>query len=234
MKIGLLSDAHGNFIALEKCLNYFNNVSVDVIYFLGDAVGYYPQSIEVLNRLIKDKVHCLMGNHEAMLLGQLSCSPENEKVYQLDKIRKVISSDLIDFIKNLSPDFEFIVEGKRIKLMHGGPTNFLTEYMYPNTQLEVFNNMPYNYFFMGHTHHPFIKVINNQTIVNIGSCGMPRDHGTLSSFAILDTLNWEINILRIDMDTKVIKELYWNSTHKSVFDLYERKPNYFTGILIKE
>jgi putative phosphoesterase len=234
MKIGLLSDVHGNLIALEKCLNYLNKISVDVIYFLGDAVGYYPQGIEVLNRLVNDKVHCLMGNHEAMLLGLLNCSIENEKIYQLEKIREVISSDLIDFIKNLSPDFEFNLNGKNIKLMHGGPANFLTEYIYPNNQLEEFNGMPYNYFFMGHTHYPFIKVFKNQTIVNIGSCGMPRDYGTLSSFAVFDTLNSEINILRIDMDTYKIKKLYCNSTHKSVFDLYERKPNHFTGILIKE
>ena len=233
MKIGLLSDAHGNLIALEKCLNYLNKISVDEIYFLGDAVGYYPQSIEVLNRLIKEKVHCLMGNHEAMLIGRLDYSIENDNVYQLDKIRKVISHDLIKFIKKLSPDFGFNVNGKSIKLMHAGPSDFLTEYIYPNTNLCDFNQIPYDFCFMGHTHYPFIKRNNNQTIVNIGSCGMPRDYGTMSSFAVLDTSNWEVSILRLEMDTLKIIELYSNLTHKSVFDLYERKPNQFTGILIK-
>ncbi len=234
MKIGLLSDAHGNLIALEKCLNYLNKISVDEIYFLGDAIGYYPQSIEVLNRLIRDNVHCLMGNHEAMLIGLLNYSKENENVYQLDKIRKIISCELIEFIKKLSPDFEFNVDGKNIKLMHGGPSNFLTEYVYPNSNLSNFNQIQYDFSFMGHTHYPFIKKYNNQTIVNIGSCGMPRDYGSLSSFSVLDTNNWEVSILRIEMDTVKIIKLYSNITHKSVFDLYERKPNHFSGNIIKQ
>jgi putative phosphoesterase len=234
MKVGFLSDAHGNLIALEKCLNYLFKIKVDKVFFLGDAIGYYPKGIEVLELLKRENIHCLLGNHEAMLLGNIYYGKDNDKVYQLDRIKRVISSELIDFIKNLSPHYDYKIENKSLKLMHGGPSNFLTEYIYPDTQFEAFSAMPHDLFFMGHTHYPFIKVIRNQTIVNVGSCGMPRDYGKLSSFAVLDTLNWGITILRIEMHTSKIKRLYCSSTHKSVFDLYDRKPINFTGNLIKE
>jgi predicted phosphodiesterase len=157
-----------------------------------------------------------------------------KKVYQLENIRKIISPDLKDFLKSMSTNFEFCIGGKKIKLMHGGPSNFLNEYIYPNSDFLKFNQMPYDFFFMGHTHYPFIKFYNGKTIVNIGSCGMPRDHGTLSSFAVLDTEFWDVKILRIPMDTLTIKELYSSSTHQSVIELHERQPNQFTGILIQD
>lgn len=234
MKIGLLSDAHGNINALEKCLNYLNKISVDKIYFLGDAVGYYPQGIEVLNRLVKENIHCLLGNHEAMLLGLLPCNEENEKVYQLENVRRGMSYDLNEFLQKLSPHYEFNVDGKSIKLMHAGPSNFLTEYIYPNSDLEEFARMPYDFYFMGHTHYPFIKVNKGRTVTNVGSCGMPRDYGTLSSFAVLDTDIWEVGIFRIYLDTKILVQQFRNCIHQSVFELYKRQPSHFTGMLVHE
>lgn len=234
MKIGLLSDAHGNINALEKCLSYLNKVSVDKIYFLGDAVGYYPMGIEVLNRLIKEDIHCLLGNHEAMLLGLLPCTEENEKVYRLGTVREGLTSELYEFLQKLSPHHEFNVDGKNIKLMHGGPSDFLTEYIYPNSDLREFEQMSYDFFFMGHTHYPFIRVNKESIITNIGSCGMPRDYGTLSSFAVLDTDIWNVSIYRIHLDTEILVQLFSNCTHQSVFELYKRQPNDFTGMLVHE
>ena len=234
MKLGFLSDAHGNLIALEKCLSYLNKISVDEIYFLGDAVGYYPQGIEVLNRLMYDGIHCLLGNHEAMLLGILDYSLYKEKYYQLEKIKKRISSDLIEFLQNLSPEYDYEIGGKKISLMHGGPSNSLLEYVYQNSDLSEFNKITSEYCFMGHTHYPFVKTKENQTIINVGSCGMPRDNGLLSSFCVLDTSNWEVSILRLEMDSLRIKKAYGNSTHKAIFDLYKRTPAHYTGSLIIE
>lgn len=234
MKIGILSDAHGNIAALEKCLNYLYKIDVDKIYFLGDGVGYYPNGIEVLNLLIKENIHCLLGNHEAMLIGILNCSQENEQVYQLEKVRKEITLELRDFLHKLKPHYEFIVDNKKVKLMHGGPSDFLTEYIYPDNDLEEFALMPYDFCFIGHTHIPFIKVKKGRTIINVGSCGMPRDHGILSSFAVLDTDLWEVGIFRIQFDTKILEEKFGKSIHPTVFELFKRQPSHFTGILVHE
>lgn len=233
MKIGFLSDVHGNIYALEKCLSFLKSIPVNRIYFLGDAVGYYPNGVDVLKRLIKDNIHCLMGNHEAMLLGNLIYDEANEKAYQFEKIRNEMPSDIYDFMQKLSPQYEFTIEGRRIKLMHGGPSNFLTQYIYPESNLDEFTNKPYDFFFMGHTHYPFIKEVKGTKVVNVGSCGMPRDYGIFSSFALLDTESWEVEIMRIQMDEDVLQEKYGHFIHKSVFELYKRKPDLYVGKLIE-
>jgi putative phosphoesterase len=233
MKIGFLSDVHGNIYALEKCLSYLQRIPVDRIYFLGDAVGYYPDCVDVLKRLIKDNIHCLLGNHEAMLLGNLAYKEVNEKVYQFERIRNEVPAEILDFIQKLSPHYEFNIDGRRIKLIHGGPSNFLTQYIYPENNLDEFANKPFDFYFMGHTHYPFIKEIKGTKVVNVGSCGMPRDYGIFSSFALLNTENWEVEIMRIQMDEDVLLEKFRYFIHESVFELYKRKPDFYIGKLVE-
>lgn len=45
LKIAVLSDIHGNYVALQKCLDYAINIGVDAFVFLGDYLGElaYPQ-----------------------------------------------------------------------------------------------------------------------------------------------------------------------------------------------
>jgi Calcineurin-like phosphoesterase. len=41
----VLSDIHGNYVALQKCLDYAVNSGADTFFFLGDYLGElaYPQ-----------------------------------------------------------------------------------------------------------------------------------------------------------------------------------------------
>ena len=232
MKIGILSDAHGNAGALQKCLACLNQLEVDKLYFLGDAVGYYPLGIETLAMLRENNIYSLSGNHEAMLLGELPYSTEQEDFYRLNPIREKLTEELTGYLRSLSPEHTFEVDRKKILLMHAGPSNHLTQYVYPNSDLSVFQQLPFDIFCMGHTHHPFYRKEGNKIILNVGSCGMPRDIGTLSSFAILDTITGSADIIRIPLDAGIYQQSFKDQAHPSVFDLYKRKPEKFAGRLI--
>ncbi|WP_407649025.1 metallophosphoesterase family protein [Devosia algicola] len=69
MKIGLLSDAHGNPEGLERCLSALHRIAVDKIYFLGDAVGYFSGWRDVLRLLHDNEVDAVLGNHDDMILA---------------------------------------------------------------------------------------------------------------------------------------------------------------------
>lgn len=45
MKIVVLSDIHGNYVALQTCINFALNAGIETVIFLGDYVGElaYPQ-----------------------------------------------------------------------------------------------------------------------------------------------------------------------------------------------
>ena len=42
MKVAVLSDIHGNYVALQKCLEHAGEQKVDAYFFLGDYLGEFP------------------------------------------------------------------------------------------------------------------------------------------------------------------------------------------------
>ena len=71
MKICILSDIHGNYDALKKCIEEAKKNDVEIILCLGDYVGYYYEPEKCIDLLIKEKAVCIKGNHENILLDLL-------------------------------------------------------------------------------------------------------------------------------------------------------------------
>lgn len=221
MKIGVLSDAHGNKPFFEQCITRLLSENVDTIYYLGDFVGYYPDGDSVISELRILKAHCLMGNHDAMLLGLLPLDEEKERVYQLRN--SSLSKSNLQFLSKLLPYQVLTIEDMKILFVHGNPWNPLNGYTYPDSDLEMFSNLHYNYIFMGHTHIPFSSVLPNlSTLTNVGSCGLPRDIGNTGSYAILDTAANRLDLRRVSVDTAPIKERYSSFVHSSVIECLDR------------
>ena len=63
MKIGLLSDAHGNDGASSFGITLLRRLGAIHFYFFGDAMGYMPSTtvLDSLKRL-DDEVRCIRGN----------------------------------------------------------------------------------------------------------------------------------------------------------------------------
>ena len=53
MKIGLISDIHGNKKALDAVLEQLEKENIDKIICIGDLVGGAPMSEEVVQKIIK-------------------------------------------------------------------------------------------------------------------------------------------------------------------------------------
>lgn len=62
MNIAVLSDIHGNYVALQKCLDYAVNIGINTFIFLGDYLGElaYPQKTMNLLYAVKEKYHCFL------------------------------------------------------------------------------------------------------------------------------------------------------------------------------
>ena len=50
MRIAVISDIHGNHIALEECLRYLETQRVDRYVFLGDYLGEFPYQQKTMER----------------------------------------------------------------------------------------------------------------------------------------------------------------------------------------
>lgn len=225
MKIGILSDAHGNSLGLKLCLAAMEEQEVSEIHYLGDCVGYLPDVRGVYSLLKASRTLCLRGNHEEMLLGNIPFPLEQEKVYQLERAKNILSDRaLLDFSK--WPFFrKKEIDGRKLMWVHGNPWDFTTGYVYPNSDLERFKELPVDAVFLGHTHHPFIRKAGGVLVVNVGSCGLPRDQGNLASYAIYDTASSNCQIYRIPFDTDRLIRLHEPQLHPYVIECLRRRPS---------
>lgn len=231
MLICFISDIHGNEVAFDQCLKWINYIAPDEVYFLGDAIGYFPSGEAVVKKLCKNKIICQMGNHEKMFFE--SGKIEKDKIYKLDSLRKRMSPDVVDEINNWPIRRELIIEGKTLLLVHGSPDNELEDYIYPDSFHDSFFNKQYDIILMGHTHHPFLKSKKGKLIVNVGSVGLPRDYGQFASMAIYETKTDQCKIIRFQIDIEKIVSLYGTSIHESVLSTLGRKADKIVGEMIK-
>jgi putative phosphoesterase len=230
--IGLVSDAHGNSLAFERAVALLLEQGAEHFFFLGDAIGYVPSNavIDSLSRL-GCLVQCIRGNHEAMLLEGQS-DPVRERIYQLEALRPKLTTGQLEMIASWPASRTEVINGQRVLLVHGSPSDPTYGYVYPDTNLADFSPQA-DWVFMGNTHHPFIREHNGTRYINIGSCGMPRDDGRYGSAALLDIKACSVRILRFDitLENKQILEQF-PTVHPSVREVYERRSPILIGEIL--
>jgi len=224
MLIGLLSDAHGNPLGLSTCLAALRREGVGPLYYLGDAMGYMSGEADVLRLLDEAGALCVRGNHEAMMLGELDLDPVRDEAYGLAGVRERISPRDRDTVAGWPERREVTVGDRRVLIVHGSPTQPLTGYVYPDTDIDRFGDLGYDAVFMGNTHRPFVARRGDVLIANVGSCGLPRDQGDLMSCAVYDSEAHACRILRVRLDTDEILGQFPNGvTHPIVSDCLHRQ-----------
>ena len=228
----MISDAHGNSLAFERGVALLLEQGAERIYFLGDAIGYVPSAavLDSLERL-GSRVHCIRGNHEAMLLeGQIN--PARERVYQLEALRPTLTKHQLEMIASWPVFRRVETNGLRLLLVHGSPSDHTYGYVYPDTELSGFTPDA-DWVFMGNTHHPFIREAAGTRYVNVGSCGLPRDDGRYGSVALLDTNTRKARILRFGITEDCEHVLArFPMVHSSVREIYERRSAVVMGEIL--
>lgn len=224
MKLGVLSDAHGNPLALEVCLEALVARRVDRLVFLGDAVGYLSGDVEVVDRLAEAGAICLMGNHEAMMLGLLPLPDKAESVYRLRRARARLGRARLSQLSALDPKLVETIEGSTLMFVHGSPDDPLAGYLYPETDLSRFAGCA-DTVFVGHTHRPFDRQVGSTRIINVGSCGLPRDVGDTASVCFYETVTGACELLRVPFDVdRVLRQCAEAPPHESVVRVLRRRP----------
>lgn len=208
MRLGLFSDVHGNLLGLQTCLQVLKDEGAEKLVCLGDAIGYFPDGVKVLEKLRQEKVRCLLGNHESMLLGHIKLDPARDKVYRISELKSQLNSNILDWITGWQPFAEICTREQKTLCVHGSPWNTVDEYIHQDADLSIFCYLAYNSVLMGHTHRPFMVRLNKCLVVNVGSCGLPRDCGAFGSCCIYDTMLDNADILRFRLDPSLVLEYY--------------------------
>ncbi len=231
MKIGILGDIHGNDIALKKILNKAKNKNVVKLLITGDLIGYYYNISEIFSLLKEWDWISVRGNHEDMLKKSI-----NNKKY-LNNITSKYGSSIkialkeltkkqINFLTSLPHPFEIKIDGKKILLCHGSPSD-LNFYVYPdcdNKILKEISKKNHDLIILGHTHYPMHRQINSTTIINPGSVGQPRNKQKGAQWALYDTKNSKLDFYVEKYNpNKIIKQVM----------MYDPENEYLYNILKK-
>jgi predicted phosphodiesterase len=221
--LAVISDIHGNAMAMEQFILKLEKIKPDVIICLGDTIGYLDEEIKCYEILRKLNAIHLMGNHEAMVLGMIEINRNHKEIYKLDEARKRLSAQHLKSIGRYPLEAKW-VDGKfRAEFYHGAPTDPLNGRVHLNTDLEP-KNSGTNFVFVGNTHRSFSVSKPWGKLVNVGSLGLPRDNGNLGTFMIVDTEKRIISreFITFDVDKIVLKYRSMHPTIREIF--YKREP----------
>jgi predicted phosphodiesterase len=177
MRIGLISDIHGNLFALEAALAELDSVKLDDLICLGDVAALGPEPSAVLARLRGLQCSVVMGNTDAWLLSPpTAVADEVDRVLTPWSIAQLSDADLAD-IRAFQPTIERPLGGERTLLcFHGSPRSY-DDVILATTPDDTLDGMlgdtRATILAGGHTHLQMLRRHGDAHLINVGSVGLP-------------------------------------------------------------
>jgi len=180
MRLGVISDVHGNRVALEAVFN--DMPDVDRLVCAGDVVGYNPWPTDCVAAVRERSVPTVMGNHDRAVAGETPFRFNSMAAAGVDYAREQLADDALAWLADLPP--ERTVADGRVKLVHGHPDD-PDRYTYP----EEFSPRMLrgeDLLITGHTHVQGHRVFDEGVVMNPGSVGQPRDSDPKAGYAVVE------------------------------------------------
>jgi predicted phosphodiesterase len=229
MRIAVVSDIHANLAALEAVLAHASNDSaVDAVWCLGDTVGYGPQPSECIARLKEASAVWVAGNHERAATGAIGVEEFNpDAAVAALWTREQLAKDEAGLLDGL-PE---VLTHDGCTLVHGTLRWPIWEYLASEEAALAHMQMMETVFgFVGHTHVPLLAVqepeqpddcelfrLNDgavvrlggeeKLVINPGSVGQPRDGDPRASYAIYDTSEQTVTVMRVEYEVNATQRL---------------------------
>lgn len=192
MKLGLISDVHGNRPALDAVLD--DMPDVDECIHAGDVVGYGPYPEAVLEAFRERDIVSIQGNHDRAVLGDFHENfhgiPKAAALWTADRL----SDDDLAYLDALP--VERVRHDGRVRVVHGAPDR-PNQYVYPE-DFEPSLLAGEDVLVLGHTHMQASETFDAGIVVNPGSVGLPRDGDWRAAYAVLDLDERTVECRRVE------------------------------------
>lgn len=201
----VISDIHGNSVALEAVLKELRQYKISRIIGLGDYVGECGESERVLDLLIENNALLVKGNREeSMTKLWNSETPEIENSLQFrcaNMAAKQVKSKYYNVIIQLPLTISLKMGFGNALFIHGTPDN-ISGLVYPEDVQcmdNILENIREDMFANGHTHMSWQHSLHQKLGFNPGSVGLQHDgFPGQASYAILEILeqNCKVEIMK--------------------------------------
>lgn len=242
-KIALLSDIHGNDLALKSVLDEIRAQNISTVLICGDFVGYYYNVENALNLLKTFNVVSCKGNHE-VILECWNSADNNEKARLESKYGnsfRLISQNLSkynsDWLEKLDHPVCLKLNNKRICLAHGAPWD-INQYLYEDTIANYHDKFRdisklYDVVMLGHSHYQFVKKLDKLIVINPGSVGQPRSGTFSKNTNCMARAHWatlELDDLKVDL----FSTLYDCTELLEQIDYHDPYKVYIKNVLLRD
>lgn len=223
IRIALISDLHGNAIALETVLRDIARLGVDRTICLGDTATLGPDPKAVLAVLRDTNTPCIMGNHDDFLLSSELVASYTDipiVVSAIDWTRAEVSDTDLAFVRRFVRELEIPLEaGSTLLLFHGSPRSNVEDLLAttaPDELETLLGGRRATVMVGGHTHVQMLRQHRGVLLVNPGSVGMPfREYvgggpPTLmphAEYAVVESRagNVSVELKRVELDRKRLR-----------------------------
>jgi len=180
MRVALISDIHGNTVALETVLTAIERDAPDQIVCLGDVAVMGPDPIGSIELLRSVGCPVIMGNADTELFtdpSEVAARVSNPIVRDLILwTQSLMSDDQRAVVSAFVPTLELdLGSGVRLLCFHGSPRSN-TEIIAAETGLdalrEAIDGSTATLLAGGHTHHQLLRRFDGQWLINPGSVGL--------------------------------------------------------------
>lgn len=229
MYYAVLSDIHGNMLALQSIVKDMQCFDIRGIILLGDLIDYGMQSNEVVNYIknsIDREIVCnIWGNHErAILFQNYSMFSSQRGVDCAQNTAKLLSIGTKNYLENCMVTdgiLEFKINDKRCLAVHGSLEDHYWKAISPDNVRGDY--CKYDFVLSGHSHysHMFSKFYDVEdpdrrnkhavVFINPGSVGQPRNHNPKAQYAVVDFESKSVQLRAVEYDVGTAMSLYDDS-----------------------
>jgi len=218
VKLGIISDIHGNIEALDAVLELLDSEGVGRIVCAGDVVGYGPDPAACVERVRQHHIPCAQGNHdEAVAAGGHAERMLPEARQAVEWTYGELDAEHVSWLSGLPRTIELddciVVHASLI------PTPRWAYIIDEESALLHFLFQEGPIVFNGHTHVPLIVQHrsgerprldllrstfiprNRRLLVGVGAVGQPRDGDPRAACVIYDPAEHFIELRRVAYDS---------------------------------
>ncbi len=216
-KIAIISDIHGNSIALNAVLQDIKTKEIDTIINLGDSL-YGPLDPKgTFDFLERNNVISISGNQDRIILENLD---NKSDLITLEYVKSQLDNKIVEWLKQLQ--FDKLV-GNDIYCFHASPqsdSEYLLEKLNEgyisikafNEIEELLKDIKQKIVVCGHSHISKIVELDKKLIVNPGSVGLPaydddlpiyhkmQNFNPRANYAVISILGDSVSIERLSID----------------------------------
>jgi putative phosphoesterase len=200
MQVGVVSDVHGNAVALDAVLE--DMPRVDGVLCAGDLVGYGPWPARCVDVLRREGATAIMGNHDRAVVRDTAFHFNGMAQAGVAHARDVLDDEHFAWLADLPAERE--AAGGRVKLVHGhpeDPDHYTRPHEFAPSLLDDEDVLV-----LGHTHVQHHETYDDGVVMNPGSVGQPRDGDPRAAYAVLDLDDLSVDERRVQYDVDAVQD----------------------------